>query len=52
MTAFINEAPSYDLADFVDAVGKLVSAVLDRHLGGVPRQIAAVDVCDARHGDG
>ncbi len=52
MTAFINETPSYDLADFIDPIGELVSAVLDWHLGGVPRQVAAVDVCDARHGDG
>jgi len=52
MSAFINETPSYDLADLIDSIGELITAVLDGHLGGVSRQIAAVDVCDARHGDG
>jgi hypothetical protein len=47
VTAFINETPTDDLADFIDPIGELIPAVLDGHLGGVPRQIAAVDVCNA-----
>jgi hypothetical protein len=47
VTALVNEAASYDLADFVDPVGKLISAVLDSHLGSVARQITAIDVRDA-----
>jgi len=47
MTAFVNEPPTYDLADFVDSIGELISTVLDSHLGGVARQITTVDVCDA-----
>ena len=34
VTTFVNEAASPHLANFIDAVGKLVAAVLDRHLGG------------------
>jgi hypothetical protein len=47
VTTFVNEAASPHLADFIDAVGKLVSAILNRHLGGLARQIPTIDVCDA-----
>ena len=51
MAALIDQAPAPHLADFIDAVGELIAAVLDGDLGVVARQIAAVDVCDAGHGD-
>jgi hypothetical protein len=46
VTTLVNKPTSSHLADFVDAIGELISAVLDSHLGGVARQITAVDVCD------
>src|SRR5262249_6306587 len=47
MTAVVNEPPTSNLPDFVEPMGEWISAVLDGHLGGVARQITAVDVCDA-----
>jgi hypothetical protein len=37
MSAFINETPSYDLADLIDSIGELIPAVLNRDLGGIAR---------------
>ena len=45
----VDEAPAPHLADFIDAVGELIAAILDMDLGVAHRQIAAVDVGDAGH---
>ena len=45
----VDHAAAPDFADFVDAVGELVAAVLDMDPGRVPRQVAAVHVGDAGH---
>src|SRR6266545_846616 len=38
-----------DLAQLVNAVGELVAAILDMDHGVAPRQIATVDIGNARH---
>ena len=45
----VDYAPFPHLANFVDTIGKLVPTVLDGDLGVVLRQIAAINVSDARH---
>ena len=45
----VDEAPSPHLADFVNAVGELIAAILDMDLGVAERQVAAVDVSDPGH---
>ena len=45
----VDEAAVPHLADFIDAVGELIAAVLDMDRGVAHRQIAAVDVGDAGH---
>ena len=47
MAALVDQAASPHLADFVNAVGELIAAVLDRDLRVAVRQIAAIDVGDA-----
>ena len=49
MTALVDQTPCPHLADFVDAVGELIAAVFDRDHGVGMRQIAAIDVGNARH---
>src|SRR3954469_21069760 len=49
MATLIDQPPCPHLADFVNAVGKLIATVLDIHFGLRARQIAAVDIDDARH---
>ena len=49
MASFVDQTTSPHLANFIHAVGKLVPTVLDRDLGIAPRQIATIDVGDARH---
>ena len=45
--ALVDQPASPHLADFVDAVGKLISAILDATLAASRGNVAAVDVCDA-----
>ena len=45
----VDQAAAPHLADFIDAVGELIAAILDVDLGVAERQIAAVDVSDAGH---
>src|SRR5450759_1874780 len=47
MTALIDQAPSPHLAHLVDAVGKLIAAVLDRDFCLRARQVASIDIGDA-----
>ena len=47
--ALVDHPASPHLADLVDAVGELIPTVLDGDLGIGSRQVAAVDVGDARH---
>ena len=49
MAAFVDQPPAPHLADFVDAVGELIAAILDIHRSIAPRKIAAVDVGNAGH---
>jgi len=49
MTLLVDEAASPHLADFIDAVGKLVAAILDMDLGIAQREVAAVDVSNPGH---
>ena len=49
VAALVDQAAAPHLADFVDAVGELVAAVLDMDAGVRERQIAAVDIGDAGH---
>ena len=45
----VDQAASPHLADFVDAVGELVAAILDMNRRVAMRQIASVHIGDARH---
>src|SRR6185437_11045542 len=45
----VDQTPAPYLANLVDAVGKLVAAVLDRDARFGVRQIAAVHICNAGH---
>src|SRR5882672_9819029 len=49
MAPLVDEAPSPDLADLVDAVGELESPVLDMDRGFAVRPIAAVDIGNPGH---
>ena len=49
VAALVDQAAAPHLADFVDAVGELVAAILDMDHGVAQRQIAAVDIGDAGH---
>jgi hypothetical protein len=51
MAALINQVTAPHLTDFIDAVRKLVTAVFYGDFGVAARQIAAVDIGDAGHGD-
>jgi len=47
--ALVDQPATAHLADFIDAVGELIAAVLDVHRCRAMRQIAAVDEGDAGH---
>jgi hypothetical protein len=47
VAALVDEAPAPHLAHLVDAVGELVAAILDVHLRGAMRHVAAVHIGDA-----
>jgi hypothetical protein len=49
MPALIYEAPSPHLANFIDAISKLIAAVFNGDLSVAPRQITAIDVSNTRH---
>ncbi len=49
MAPLVDQATAPHLADFIDAVGELIAAILDMDLGVAHRQIAAVDVGYAGH---
>jgi hypothetical protein len=49
VSALVNQPAATHLANFVDGVSELVAAIIDMDLGVAERQIAAVDVGDARH---
>ena len=49
VAALVDQPPAAHLADFIDAVGELIAAVLDMDFGLAERQIAAVYVGDAGH---
>lgn len=49
MPPLVDQPPSPHLADFIDAVGKLVAPVLDVNHGAAVRQVAAVDIGDPGH---
>ena len=50
MPRLVNDLAIEDFANFIDAVGELIAAVLDMHGGiGVPH-VAAVHISNARHG--
>ena len=49
VTPLVDEAASPHLADFVDAVGELITAILDMDFCRAHRQVAAVDVGYPRH---
>ena len=49
VTALVDQPPVPDLADLIDAIGKLIAAVLDMDRGFAIRPIAAVDIGDAQH---
>ena len=51
MTTLVDEAAAPDLADLINAVGELIAAILDVDLGIAERQISAVDISIARHGN-
>src|SRR5215470_3401903 len=51
MTPLVNEATVPHLAYFVDAVGELISPVLDIDRRLAQREIPAVDIGTARHGE-
>src|SRR5262249_11665295 len=46
---FVDQVPVADLADLVNAVGKLIAAVFDVDHRVVIRAVASVDVGDAQH---
>src|ERR1700689_11849 len=49
MAPFVDQAPVPHLADFIDAVGELVAAILDVDGSVAGRKIAAIGVSGARH---
>jgi hypothetical protein len=49
MPRHVHQVAARDFADFVDTVGELVASVLDVHGGVAVRDVAAVDIGDARH---
>ena len=49
MPALVDQVTAPHLADFIDAVGELIAAVLDVDARGGERNVAAVDIGDAGH---
>ena len=49
MSMFVDQAPSPNLADFVDAIGELIPSIFRGHLCLAAWQVAAVDESNARH---
>jgi hypothetical protein len=50
MSPLVDQAATPHLAYFIDAIAKLIAAILDMHFGIWERQITAIDVSDAGHG--